>query len=380
MKVSRYWRNRKERYQLIGTQCDSCGERFIAPRLICPACRHEIAPVVRHIFPKLPLQPSPAQEEKTAVTVIIPSYNAATTIQSTLSSILDQDFDEPYKVIVIDSSNDRTPTIISQEFPQVHLIHHDQQTDPGTARNLGVNLAYGEIIACLDADCVAPPDWLRRMVSAQRAGHQVVGGSVENGNPKKTLAWASYLGEFREFIPVGEPRLVRHVPTCNISYHRSIFSRFGGFPTSFYPQEDLLFHWRLAQQGIGIWFDPNIKVRHTHRAAWRPYLRHQHRIGHITAQVLELTGDEGAFLAHSPLLALLAMPFLPAIKFLRTVAHFANCQPSLIRKHWSALPALLIGLYAWGSGFVAGAWDAPLRVPEREPLSSPTSIEKNVSS
>ncbi|MCP4519375.1 MAG: glycosyltransferase, partial [Delftia sp.] len=226
----------------------------------------------------------------------------------------------------------------------------------------------GEIIACLDSDCVAPPHWIKRMVAAQRAGNLVVGGSVENGNPEKALAWASYLGEFREFIPIGEPRLMRHVPTCNISYHRSIFGRFGGFPTTFYPQEDLLFHWRLSQQGVGIWFDPHIQVRHTHRAAWRPYLRHQRRIGHITAQVLELTGDEGAFLARSSLLALLTMPLLPAVKFLRTIAYFANYQPAIIRKHWSALPALLVGLYAWGSGFVAGAWDDPLRIPLQEPL------------
>jgi len=370
-----YWRYNQERYAMIGHSCAHCGTRFLAPRLVCPNCRHEVTQLTQHIFPTLQVQASAdAQEPASVVTVIIPSYDAAATIQATLSSIVAQDFDEPYEVFVVDSSSDETPAIIAQEFPQVHLIHREKKTDPGTARNLAIARACGEIIACLDADCVAPTEWLQRMVAAQRAGHPIVGGGIENGNPEKILAWASFLGEFREFIAVGKPRLMRHLPTCNISYQRSIFSRFGGFPTSFYPQEDLLFHWRLEQQGVPIWFEPDIQVKHIHRAEWRPYLQHQRRIGHITAQVLELTGEEGAFLARSPLLALLAIPFLPLVKFLRTVSHFASWRPGVIRQHWPALPFLLLGLYAWSIGFVAGAWDDPLR----ESL-SPLTVEQSVS-
>jgi glycosyltransferase involved in cell wall biosynthesis len=364
---------------MVGRSCAHCGARLLSPRLVCPVCRHEVTQLAQHIFPALDIQsPAATQEPVPVVTVVIPAYNAAATIRATLDSVMAQDFDGPYEVIVVDSSSDDTAAIVSRDFPQVHLIHRDRQTDPGTARNLAIARARGEIIACLDADCAASPDWLRRMVAAHRAGHPVVGGSVENGNPEKVLAWASFLGEFREFVGVGEPRLVRHVPTCNISYDCSIFARFGGFPTSFYPQEDLLFHWRLGQQGIPIWFEPDIKVKHTHRAEWWPYLRHQCRIGHITAQVLELTGDEGAFLARAPLLTLLAAPFLPLVKFFRTVTHFANWQPTIIRRHWAALLFLLLGLYAWVIGFVAGAWDDPLRVPLRESLSH-LAVEQSVS-
>lgn len=370
MTLPRYWRYNRERYAMVGRSCTHCGARFLSPRLVCPACHHEVTQLTQHIFPILEVQTlADAQEPVPVVTVVIPSYNAAATIQATLSSVMAQDFGEPYEVIVVDSSSDETPAFISQAFPQVHLIHRHEQTDPGTARNVAISHARGEIIACLDADCTAPPNWLRKIVAAQRAGHPVVGGGVENGNPQKILAWASFLGEFREFISVGEPRLVRHLPTCNISYHRSIFVRFGGFPTSFYPQEDLLFHWRLGQQGIPIWFEPDIQVKHTHRTEWRSFLQHQRRIGHSTAQVLELTGKEGAFLARSPLLALLIAPFLPLVKLLRTMTHFANWRPEVIRQHWAALPILLLGLYAWVVGFVAGAWDDPLRVPLRESLS-----------
>ncbi len=369
MSVPRFWRFNSERYRLTGVQCTDCGEQFLAPRLVCPQCHAEIEQVARDVFPSLPLKKSSEIEPASpSITVLIPSYNAAGTIRGTLSSLLAQDFEEAYEIIVVDSSSDRTPRIIAEEFPTVHLIRREQQTDPGTARNLGIVQARGEIIACIDADCIAPSDWLRRMVTAQRSGYQVVGGTVENGNTESLIAWAGYLGEFREWLPVGPARLVNHVPTCNISYHRSIFTRFGGFPTRFYPQEDLLFHWRLSQHGVPIWFDPDVRVRHVHRSTWRAYNRHLRRIGRITARVLKLTGDEGAFLARSPALALLTAPLLPLVKWLRTIGVFANRQPEVLRQHPLALAPFLAGLYVWSLGFVEGTWAPPLQVTQREVL------------
>jgi cellulose synthase/poly-beta-1,6-N-acetylglucosamine synthase-like glycosyltransferase len=366
----RFWRFNRKRYMLTGTQCTHCGERFLAPRLVCPQCHNEIEQVAQSVFPNLRVKkpPTASDQPSVSVTVLIPAYNAASTIRDTLSSLLEQDFEEPYEIIVVDSSSDETPRIICEEFPAVHLIHRDQQTDPGTARNLGIVQAKGEIIACIDADCIALPDWLNHMVTAQRAGHEVVGGAIENGNPQSLIAWAGYLGEFREWFPTGQARLVSHVPTCNISYQRSIFTRFGGFPTQFYPQEDLLYHWRLARHGVAIWFDPSVCVQHVHRSTWRAYSQHLRRVGHITARVLELTGEEGAFLVRSPALALLAAPVLPLVKWLRTIGVFASHRPGMLREHALALGPFLVGLYMWSIGFVEGVWAPPLRVSQREVL------------
>jgi len=316
------------------------------------------------VFPVL----APRADGEVAASIIVPSYNAAATIRETLASLRAQDCPEPYEVIVVDSSDDGTDQIVADTFPWVRLIHRPRKTDPGTARNLGIARARGKVIACLDADCIAPADWLGRMLAAQRAGHPVVGGAVENGNPGSLVAWAGFMGEFREFLPVGSPRTVAHVPTCNISYHRSIFDRFGGFPTRFYPQEDLLYHWRLAHHGVAIWFDPRIRVRHVHRSAWGDYLAHQQRIGRITARVLRLTGEEGAFLARSPLLALAASPLLPLFKWGRTLGVFWSRAPAVLRSRPLASLLLLMGLYAWVAGFVGGAWGPPLHWVDGEGL------------
>ena len=370
MPVPRFWRFNRKRYTLTGVKCASCGAQSLVPRLVCPQCHSEIEQVAQQVFPALATteQDRARVEHPVSVTVLIPVYNGAHTIRNTLLSLLEQKFDERYEIIVVDSSSDETPHIIADEFPTVHLIRRDRQTDPGTARNLGIARARGEIIACTDADCIAPSDWLARMVAAQRLGHKVVGGTIENGHPDSLISWAGYLGEFRQWLPVGQARPVEHVPTCNISYHRSVFDQFGGFPTQFYPQEDLLFHWRLAQHKVPIWFDPNIRVRHVHRTTWSAYCRHLYRIGNITARVLKLTNDQGVFLVRSPVLALLAAPVLPLIKWLRTISVFLSQQPKVLRAHALALVPFLLGLYVWVIGFVRGSWDPPLPVSQREVL------------
>jgi len=366
MSVPRFWRLNRKRYTLTGMHCPQCGKRFLAPRLVCPQCHTEIEQVARDVFPDVQVRDSARRAPKT--TVLLPAYNAAGTIRATLTSLLAQEIDEPYEIIVVDSSSDETPTIIASEFSEVRLIHLDRQTDPGTARNLGIAEARGEIIACIDADCVAPPDWLSRMVAAQKSGHQVVGGTIENGNSESLIAWAGYLGEFREWLPIGHARLVEHVPTCNICYRRSVFERFGGFPTEFYPQEDLLYHWWLSQRGVSIWFDPDIRVQHVHRSTWQRYTRHLYRIGYVTARVLKLTGAEGAFLVRHPALALLAAPVLPLVKWLRTIGVFVRRQPAVLRRHGLALVPFFVGLYAWAAGFVGGACAPPLQVRKQGTL------------
>jgi hypothetical protein len=41
MSVPRFWRKQIARYNLVGTQCKKCGEKFYPPRNMCPRCRRD---------------------------------------------------------------------------------------------------------------------------------------------------------------------------------------------------------------------------------------------------------------------------------------------------------------------------------------------------
>jgi len=293
----------------------------------------------------------------TKCSVIIPSYNSAETILACLDAVTTQDWPGPYEVIVVDSSNDATPQLIRDHFPNVKLIALGHKTDPGTARNIGVAQAQGEILAFIDSDCIASSDWLRRLMAHHLTGHDVIGGGVENGNPSSLVGWAGYISEFREFLPVGDVRFTQHIPTCNISYKRFVFKEYGGFKGEYYPQEDLLYNWCLQQHGVAILFDPEIRVAHVHRSHMNKYLRHQLQIGHVTARVLKKTDLPGSWILRWPWLATLGLLVLPLVKFWRTLIVFFRWDWKVLLRRCCALPLFFLGLLAWAVGFALGAWE-----------------------
>ncbi len=302
------------------------------------------------------------------VTVIIPAYNSAATIGACLRALQMQST-PPGEIIVADSSKDETPEIIQRDFPCVHLTRFDNQTFPGPARNRGARMAQGEILAFIDSDCLAAPDWVARIVAAHNAGHYIAGGSLEVGNAEKPIAWAGHMLEFREFLPIGPARPVIHIPTCNLSYRKEVFLQFGGFPNAYYPQEDLLFNYLLNQRGYQVWFDPAIHIYHFYRDTWRDFLPHQHRIGRVTRCSLGRLALPGQEIARRPLLAWSTAPFLGVIKFLRSSAAFLRNYPKQALHMPIVLFDIAIGALWWIRGFSSGArtglsgirgWDDPL--------------------
>lgn len=96
--------------------------------------------------------------------VVIPVYNAAATIAATLASVVAQT-DTDFEIIVIDDgSSDDSLAVILAIAAQESRIRLVSQANAGVAaaRNLGIELAKGELIAFLDADDRWQPEKLAR--------------------------------------------------------------------------------------------------------------------------------------------------------------------------------------------------------------------------
>jgi glycosyltransferase involved in cell wall biosynthesis len=291
------------------------------------------------------------------ISIIIPSYNSENTIRKCLHSLLNQSCKDRYEIILVDSSKDKTPQIVKEHFPGITFVHLEEKTDPGTARNIGLGKAKGELIAFIDSDCIAAEDWLENIKKAHdSSGYNVVGGTVANGNKENDwVGLAGYIAEFREFLPQRNRGDVQHIPTCNISYKRKIFDTFGLFQGKYYPQEDLVYNYNLVQNNEKILMEPSIRVSHNHRSGLQDFLGHQEKIGRITSKVLKGLQLEGAFIARHPFICLFLFPVLPVVKFFRTLAVFLKFQPKVILKRPLVLCLFALGLMFWGIGFFRGA-------------------------
>ncbi len=288
------------------------------------------------------------------ISIIIPSYNSEDTIYRCLKALFNQSYTGDYEVILADSSQDHTRQIVREKFPGVRLIQFKAKTDPGTARNAAILQSKGDPILFIDSDCIAEPDWIERMLARhQNSAYAAVGGSILNGNDSgNVVARAGYLAEFREFLPGGTIRPVTHIPTCNISYKRFVFKEIGEFDASYYPQEDLVFNYRLCAAGHSILFDPDIKIRHIHRTLLSDFLRHQFKIGKITARVLRHYPLSGHRIVNNRLLLLLGILLVPFIKWVRTVNTFMKRDPYILIRQPLAWIVFAIGLVPWTAGFL----------------------------
>jgi glycosyltransferase involved in cell wall biosynthesis len=290
------------------------------------------------------------------VSVIIPSYNSEMTVRATLRSVLAQDVGETYEVIVADSSIDDTPGVIGREYPSVHLLHRKRRMQSGTARNLGISAARGQILAFTDSDCIVPPFWLRRLVAHHRQypEYAAVGGVIANGNPEGVVSWAGYLAEFNIHLPEERgPCLSDHIPTSNISYKRWVFERYGGFPgDEVVKHVDLLFNRMLYHNGERILCDPRLSVAHIHRTRPRDFLHHQRQIGRGTVQAMRrLPAIPGSWLARHPYAAVTLLPAVVVLKFSRNSVRFAKWSPEVARKRPVIFPLFALGLIWWAAGF-----------------------------
>jgi GT2 family glycosyltransferase len=290
-----------------------------------------------------------------ACSVIVPSYRSARTIAACLTALLAQEFSLRYEVIVVDSSPDETPELVRGHFPQVQLIHMAEQTDPARARNIGAEHAHGEVLAFIDSDCTAAPDWLARLYSVVMEGYDAVGGATANGNGETLVSWAGYMCEFREFLPGGLPSDVQNLSLNNAAYRRNFFEQAGGFPGGYFPQEDQVFHYPLARAGARICFDPGIVVSHIHRSERTGFLRHQRSIGRANAQVLAQLDLPGAAIARRPWLVPLALPALIVLRFMRTLAACWNIEHKIVLRRPMLAWLCLLGMCWWGVGFLEGA-------------------------
>ena len=98
------------------------------------------------------------------VSVIIPVYNDSNRLKLCLQALEKQTYpSERYEVIVVD--NNSTEDINSTLLPFGHAKYtFEKQPGSYSARNNGIRIAKGEIIAFTDSDCIPTPNWIEKGV------------------------------------------------------------------------------------------------------------------------------------------------------------------------------------------------------------------------
>ena len=278
------------------------------------------------------------------LSVVIVAYNERHSIERCLASLKRQQTNHLFEVILIDSSTDGTDAV-ALRFPFVRVQHFAERKYPGDARNAGMALARGGIIAFLDADCFVESNWIEAVVRAHQSSYLAVGSAVINGSPESLVAWAYYFCEFNLWLPRAEKCEIAEMAACGLSIKRHAFKQYGPFIEGTY-SSDTAFHWRLARDGHKVIFIPSICVAHTVRYRLGEFLPHtvMHRRGFA-----RVVAREKAFSMPKRFAAAMGTAFLTPL-LVPIIAWRVARAERLLRPFLLASPIVLLGLLAraWG--------------------------------
>ena len=261
------------------------------------------------------------------VSVIVPAFNAASTLEACLKSLANQTYPhDQYEVIVVDDgSTDMTASLA--EFAAARVIHQ-QNLGPAVARNRGVEAATGDTILFTDADCVPASDWIERMMEAFLDPNVVGAKGVYRTDQKQMMSRFVQCEYDDKYDRLAHQTQIDFIDTYSAAYRRSQFLENGGFDPIF-PRpsvEDQEFSFRLSQKGYRMVFIPSAIVYHRHDMTLGEYARRKYNIGYWKALLIRWHPDKIAYDSHTPQtlkiqimllalagLALAIWPFLPSI-------------------------------------------------------------------
>ena len=162
------------------------------------------------------------------ISVVICAYNEEKTIERCINSLINQAFpNELYEIILID--DDSTDNMADVVIPIIKenndlSIRYLKIFHAGLsgARNAGVSVSNGEIIAFMDGDAHADKYWLENIYkSFNQKDVSVVSGRVKNYNPNsKFFSELIYLNHFKPSVDTSKSK----VTGTNMAYRNKVFN------------------------------------------------------------------------------------------------------------------------------------------------------------
>jgi len=283
--------------------------------------------------------------ENLRLSVIVASYESERTIEACLESLRRQRTGRAFEVIAVDSGTDGAAQLIKKRFPEVKLCSFSERKFCGGARNWAIGIAQGEIIAFMDADCVAKPDWVENLLEAHETPDPVIGGAIANGNPESLVGWAAYFCEFSRWMPGTPPQWLDDIAGANISYKRELLDRYGSFIEGTYCS-DTEYHWRLGRDGIRLRFEPSSVVAHRNIECLRQFLLHEFDHGRSFGRV-HRSAKGFSFWTRSVKMA--GVP-LGILRMLAAITANIMKNRTYLPQFVATLPLLMLGVVFWSVG------------------------------
>ena len=212
------------------------------------------------------------------VSVVIPVFNGARTIDACLAAVAGQTYDGPFEIIVVDNGSEDDSVSRVRGVARVRALTC-RTIGAAAARNAGVKAARYGLIAFTDSDCRPVPEWLSALVDGLRPELSGVGGPIETEDTSEIARFVASIS-FNQLDNVqGRPP---YLATANALFRKEALDRIGGFDETFEIAggEDNDLGWRLHALGYELGFVSAARVVHRHPARLMEFVSQRIRYGY----------------------------------------------------------------------------------------------------
>ncbi len=290
----------------------------------------------------------PRLADTPTISVVVASRAERGLLEACLASLLPQCAEHGAEIVVARAGLDRA---LQAAFAGVTFIDAPAGAPLPALRAAGIAVADGDIVAVTEDHCTVAPDWLTQLVAGQRAGADVVGGTMEKAGDQRAVDWAAYFAEYGTYLSAASTGGVQQLTAANVAYRRSVIEEVVAAAREGHWEK--VAHDRLAAQGRTVAFLGTAAVYENRRHRLLDFCRDRFAHGRDYAKVR--LAEEGAarrwlYFAGSP-----ALPLLLAGRIARAAGR-RRLGPFL-----RALPFTVLFLAAWSAGEAAGYWRGPRR-------------------
>lgn len=209
----------------------------------------------------------PPKAQNLRISVVIPHLNQPAMLARCLASLA-AGHRQADEIIVVDNGSVSQPSQICASYANVCLLH-EATPGPGPARNLGVENSVGDVLAFIDADCLADPDWLAAAATEMAYPDAVILG----GDVRIAYVDPGRLTMLEAYESIYAYRMDRYIAregftgTGNLVVRRDILARVGPF-AGIGVAEDIDWGHRATRLGLRIKFVADMKVFHPARTKY----------------------------------------------------------------------------------------------------------------
>jgi glycosyltransferase involved in cell wall biosynthesis len=277
------------------------------------------------------------------VSVIIPTFRCWSDTLKCVASLEKQSYPNNFFEIIVVNNDPNDP------FPEaLRKVICIDETKVGSyaARNYGIQVARGEILAFIDSDCIATTEWLAQAVQL------ITESNVDRIAGKIVLTFSqpnvSALEAYQKALSFNQKKMSAKglSVTANMISKRKVFDTVGNFNDQLLSGGDWEWNRRATRAGFTIAYGEGVTIHHPARSSWGELLKKSLRVNSSI--------DMGKSLSRNILNIIIRLPkgLFPPIK--RGVEILRNPELTRREKMMAWLVCYALKIFGHGVQILAG--------------------------